>query len=152
LRKTIAGCLSTSHAERDKGHELLAELGPAGRATAGAAFSDRLKDRDSFIVSEAAYSLGVLDAKQYKSLLCGLVETRSEADILGRTLTVLRGSLEKDDLRRIADWQSRFIASPPTGTRPERILKYLEDLSLYVGSKYQSDPPGAGPSPMPAAI
>ncbi|HEX7279627.1 MAG TPA: hypothetical protein VF255_08410, partial [Solirubrobacterales bacterium] len=126
--------------DRTGGHDELRDLGPAGREVAGAVLLSRLSDPDSFIVSEAAYSLGVLDVDRHKAVLCDLVDERRESDVLGRTLTVLRSAFEPADLPRLRLWARQFEASPPTGERATRITKYLEYLVLYVEHKYLSDP------------
>lgn len=140
LQRSLDACLSRVHDERDRGHAALRELGPAGRTVAGAALLPHLSDSDSFVVSETAYSLGVLDVERYKDYLCRLVDERSEAEVLGRTLTVLRGAFKPRDLPQIRDWLARFTATPPSGPRAERIIKYLDYLLVYVENKYQSDP------------
>jgi hypothetical protein len=107
LMRTLEDCLSATLAVRQRGHRALERLGPAGRALAGNVLLGRLDDGDSFTVSEAAYSLGVLDVGRYKERLCALVDTRLEADVLGRTLTVLRPALTPDDLPRVKRWRGR---------------------------------------------
>lgn len=143
LEVTIAMCLGPKREERERGHDRLRELGAAGRRLAGNVFSARLSDPDSFIVSEAAYSLGVLGARRYKEVLCELVDARREADILGRSITVLREALDPADIPRLNRWLERFAGEPPIGDRPERIVKYLEYLVLYVEHKFKSDPASA---------
>jgi hypothetical protein len=140
LEKTLAMCLSRRHEERVRGHEKLRGLGAAGRELAGNVLLGHLSDPDSFDVAEAAYSLGVIDAKHYKDRLFELVDARSEADVLGRALTVLRQAFELGDVPRLQEWRDRFAAAPPTGERAERIVKYLEYLVLYVEHKFKSDP------------
>jgi hypothetical protein len=120
------------------------ELGPAGKALAGRVFLGRLGDPDGFVVSEAAYSLGLLDPEGYKARLFELIDERPQSDVLGRTLTVLRPAFEPGDLPRLHDWLRRFRETPPAGERPERIEKYLEYLAAYVEHKHQSDPPSTG--------
>ena len=146
LERSLKACLSGVHAERDSGHAALRQLGPAGRAVAGAVLLRHLDDSDSFVVSEAAYSLGVLDAQVYKDELCRLIDTRSEADVLGRTLSVLRGAFKLTDLPRLQAWRAKFDAAPPSGPRAQRIVRYLDDLQFYVENKYQSD---RTPPPVP---
>jgi len=65
LRRSLDDCLSVDHHTRRRAHAMLENLGPAGRAVAGQALVKRLSDHDSFIVSEAAYSLGLLDADRH---------------------------------------------------------------------------------------
>lgn len=140
MKETLALCLSPLHADRDRGHAALGMLGPAGRAAAAAALIPSLTNPDSFLASEAAYSLGKLDARAHKDRLCDLVDARPQADVLGRTLTVLREVLDTSDIGRLKAWQRRYSADPPQGERAERISKYLDYLVLYVEHKFKSDP------------
>ncbi len=136
LRQTLEDCISPSRSARQAGHANLAKLGPAGRAIAGSELLRRLDDPDSFTVSEAAYSLGLLDPRSHKTSLCDLVDSHAEADVLGRTLTVLRSVLVPADLPRIRGWLRRFEARPAEGQNPERITAYLEYLLVYVKHKH----------------
>lgn len=140
LQRSLSNCFSSAHRMREQGHRELTELGPAGRAIAGRTLLARLDSPSSFIVSEAAYSLGRFDPKLYKERLCELIDTRSESDIVGRTLTMLRSTFELTDLPRLGHWLDRFTAVPAVGPRSERIIAYLEYLLIYVEHKYQSDP------------
>jgi hypothetical protein len=142
MKETLALCLSPLHEERDRGHAALKMLGPAGRAVAAATLIPSLADSDSFLASEAAYSLGKLDAHAHKERLCDLVDSRPQANVLGRTLTVLREVLDPSDLGRLKAWQHRYSADLPEGERAERIPKYLDYLVVYVEHKFKSDPTG----------
>ena len=121
---------------------MLQKLGPAGKSSA-AYFYRQLLDQSTestFRKSEAAYSLGILDPITHKDRLMNLVDETNESDILGRSLTVLRGVLTLADLPRLEHWKTRFAHTPPHGERPERIAVYLEDLLHYLPHKFQSDP------------
>lgn len=140
LIRTIQGCLDRNHAVRVAAHGELRRLGLPGRSVAGYELAERLEDADSFVVAEAAYSLGILDAEGHKERLCQLVDASSNADVLGRAITVLRSALTRDDLPRVQDWLERVRATPPSGERAERIETYLEYLLEYVYHKFESDP------------
>jgi len=75
-----------------------------------------------------------------------LVDSRPQADVLGRTLTVLREVLDPSDIERLKTWQRRYSGNPPEGERAERILKYLDYLLVYVEHKFKRviPPPGGG--------
>jgi hypothetical protein len=146
MKETLALCLSPVHADRNCGHAALAMLGPAGRAVAAAALIPSLTDPDSFLASEAAFSLGKLDARAHKQRLCDLVDSRPQADVLGRTLTVLREVLDTSDIGRLKEWQRRYSKNLPEGERAERIPKYLDYLVIYIEHKFKSDPPAAAPA------
>lgn len=141
LKETIQLCYGSANRDRDLGHEKLRELGPAGKKVAAAEFLKTLNERScgTWERSEAAYSLGVLSAHEHKARLMDLVDEVNSSDILGRTLTQLRGVLLKDDIPKLEEWKNRFKNTPPDGDSPERILSYLEYLLCYIPHKFSSD-------------
>lgn len=142
LSKHLDLALSKDPDERARAHQHFATLGPAGRKIASNALkivvdeSDRVKD--SFALSEAAYSLGIIDARANKDVVMSIVETAEHSDPAGRALTVLRPVLTMDDISQIEKWLERFSAHPLAGEYPERIQKYLEYLLTYIPAKFRS--------------
>lgn len=141
LEQTIQLCYGATNFDRDRGHSKLRDLGPAGRKVAAAEFLKKLDDRSAgtWARSEAAYSLGVLSARDHKDRLMKLVDAENSSDILGRTLTQLRGVLVPKDIRKLKGWKRRFEKTPPDGERSERILHYIDYLLCYVPHKANSD-------------
>lgn len=142
LRATIKKCLSPVMKKRVDGHRELAELGPAGKAVASASLwgmmDEQVRKRDSFAISEIAYSLGRIDPRMNKDRLVNIVETAFHTDPVGRALTVLREALEPTDVRRLKLWRRRFAKTHLEGPRQARLLVYLDYLIEYVPNKYNS--------------
>ncbi len=144
---------SESGHERGEAHQKLRHLGPAGRksaveelkkakdkltATPSLTEPERLKR--AHYLSEIAYTLGTIDAKQIKPILMAIVdEDDGSIAPAARALTVLRGVLELVDLPTLHKWLARFKTKYLDNTDGHRLVVYTEYLIVYVSAKYNSD-------------
>jgi hypothetical protein len=147
LASVLDQVLDPVQGERAAAHDHLRQLGPAGRSTASAALSSQLAvaeaatPRHPWTIAELAYSLGVVDDRANLGTLKRLVETSEEAEVLARSLTVMRAALTLPDLGWLAAQRARIGAATLSGERTERVGAYLEYLEVYVDAKFRSDPP-----------
>jgi hypothetical protein len=142
LASQLKMVLSRDRKDRNRAHEYLIRLGPAGKRCA----SDYLKakipvferTRRFFELSEVAYSLGMVDPSANKEILMELVDRAVHADPVGRALTVLRPVLNPSDIPKLKRWLRRIIVTPLSGSYVDRIPRFLEYLITYVRAKYRS--------------
>jgi hypothetical protein len=140
LESHLTRTLSKVRTEREEAHVYLRALGAAGKKCASNSLISRIENLDestqAFDLSEAAYSLGIIDARANKQVLLDIVEKASHVEPAARALTVLRPVFDLVDIPLLKQWLVRFTTTPPIGTNPERIEAYIKYLLTYIPAKY----------------